>query len=36
MALDVLRIVEGQIAEIVTFGPEVFPAFDLPETLGED
>jgi RNA polymerase sigma-70 factor (ECF subfamily) len=30
MALDVLHIEEGLIAEVVTFGPEVFPAFALP------
>ena len=30
LALDVLRIQEGTIAEIVTFGPEVFAAFNLP------
>jgi RNA polymerase sigma-70 factor, ECF subfamily len=29
LALDVLRIEEGIITEIVTFGPEVFPAFAL-------
>ena len=33
MALDVLRIEEGIITEIVTFGPEVFPAFALPLVL---
>jgi RNA polymerase sigma-70 factor (TIGR02960 family) len=32
-ALDVLRIEDGDIAEIVTFGPSVYPAFDLPLTL---
>jgi RNA polymerase sigma-70 factor (TIGR02960 family) len=30
---DVLRIVDGQIAEITTFGPDLFPAFGLPPTL---
>ena len=30
---DVLRVVDGRIAEITTFGPEVFPQFGLPETL---
>jgi RNA polymerase sigma-70 factor (TIGR02960 family) len=30
---DVLRIENGLIAEITTFGPELFPAFDLPPTL---
>ena len=29
----VLRIQDGAIAEITTFGPELFPAFDLPPTL---
>ena len=32
--LDVLRIVDGRIAEITTFGPQLFPAFNLPPTLG--
>jgi RNA polymerase sigma-70 factor, ECF subfamily len=32
-ALDVLRIEDGDIAEIVTFGPSVYPAFGLPLTL---
>ena len=30
---DVLRIVRGRIAEITTFGPQLFPAFNLPPTL---
>ncbi|HYH92618.1 MAG TPA: RNA polymerase subunit sigma-70 [Candidatus Saccharimonadales bacterium] len=30
---DVLRIVDGRIAEITTFGPELFPAFGLAVTL---
>jgi RNA polymerase sigma-70 factor (TIGR02960 family) len=30
---DVLRIRDGKIAEITTFGPTLFPAFDLPPTL---
>jgi RNA polymerase sigma-70 factor (ECF subfamily) len=30
---DVLRVVDGRIAEITTFGPELFPAFNLPPTL---
>jgi RNA polymerase sigma-70 factor (ECF subfamily) len=30
---DVLRIRDGQIAEITTFGTELFPAFGLPPTL---
>jgi len=33
MAIDVLRIEEGLIADIVTFGPEVFPDFGLPPAL---
>jgi RNA polymerase sigma-70 factor (ECF subfamily) len=31
--LDVLRLVDGRISEIVAFGPELFPAFDLPAVL---
>jgi RNA polymerase sigma-70 factor (TIGR02960 family) len=30
---DVLRVVEGKIAEITTFGPEQFAEFSLPATL---
>jgi RNA polymerase sigma-70 factor (ECF subfamily) len=30
---DVLRVVDGRIAEITTFGPELFPVFGLPPTL---
>ncbi len=30
---DVLRIVGGRIAEITTFGPELFPQFGLPPTV---
>ena len=30
---DVLRVADGLIAEITTFGPELFPAFGLPPTL---
>lgn len=33
MAIDVLRIEDGMISEIITFGAEVFEAFGLPETL---
>jgi RNA polymerase sigma-70 factor, ECF subfamily len=33
MSLDVIRIEEGQVAEIVTFPPDLFPAFGLPPTL---
>jgi RNA polymerase sigma-70 factor (TIGR02960 family) len=32
MALDVLRIADGEIAEIVTFPPRFFPALGLPQT----
>ncbi len=31
--LDVLRIVDGAIAEITTFGPSTFPGFGLPADL---
>ena len=30
---DVLRVEDGRIAEITTFGPELFPEFGLPSTL---
>jgi RNA polymerase sigma-70 factor (ECF subfamily) len=33
LALDVLRIEDGAIADIVTFDAHVFPAFGLPTTL---
>jgi RNA polymerase sigma-70 factor (ECF subfamily) len=33
MAIDVLHIEEGEIAEIVTFAPRFFPALGLPATL---
>jgi RNA polymerase sigma-70 factor (ECF subfamily) len=33
VALDVLRVVDGKVAEILTFEPTLFPAFDLPATL---
>ena len=33
LAIDVLRIEEGQIAEVFTFGPQLFPAFGLPAML---
>jgi RNA polymerase sigma-70 factor (ECF subfamily) len=33
LALDVIRIVDGEVAEIVTFDDSVFPWFGLPETL---
>jgi RNA polymerase sigma-70 factor (TIGR02960 family) len=32
LAVDVLRIEEGAIAEIITFGPDVYPALGLPAT----
>ena len=31
--LDVLRVEDGTIAEITTFGAGLFAAFGLPETL---
>ncbi|ASO20906.1 RNA polymerase sigma-70 factor (ECF subfamily) [Actinoalloteichus hoggarensis] len=31
--LDVLRIEEGQVAEVTAFHPDVLPAFDLPMTM---
>jgi RNA polymerase sigma-70 factor (ECF subfamily) len=31
--LDVLRVVDGRIAEITTFGPRWFDALALPPTL---
>jgi RNA polymerase sigma-70 factor, ECF subfamily len=33
MALDVIRIERGRVAEIVTFPPAVLPSFGLPEKL---
>jgi RNA polymerase sigma-70 factor (ECF subfamily) len=30
---DVLRIVDGKVAEITTFGAALFPRFGLPATL---
>jgi RNA polymerase sigma-70 factor, ECF subfamily len=33
LALDVLRIEDGELAEIVTFPGDLFPAFDLPAKL---
>ena len=33
---DVLRVVDGRIAEITTFGTELFPAFGLPSTLDRE
>ena len=31
--LDVVRIVDGGVAEVTTFGPSLFPAFGLPDVL---
>jgi RNA polymerase sigma-70 factor (ECF subfamily) len=31
--LDVLRLQQGQVAEVISFVPELFPAFGLPLTL---
>jgi RNA polymerase sigma-70 factor, ECF subfamily len=31
--IDVLRIEDGEVAEIAVFHPDLFPAFGLPETL---
>ena len=33
MALDVIRIEEGRVAEIVTFPPAVIPSFGPPARL---
>src|SRR5690606_31100051 len=33
--LDVLRVEDGAVAEITTFGADLFPAFGLPATLPE-
>lgn len=33
LAIDVLRIEDGLVAEILSFAPPVFAAFDLPETV---
>jgi RNA polymerase sigma-70 factor (ECF subfamily) len=34
LALDVLRIADGLVAEITTFDDGLFPLFGLPTTLG--
>lgn len=34
LAIDVLRVQDGTVTEIVTFGSAVFEHFDLPATLG--
>jgi RNA polymerase sigma-70 factor (ECF subfamily) len=33
VAIDILKIEEGLVTEIVTFGPEFFPTFALPLTM---
>lgn len=33
VAMDVLRVEDGVIAEVITFGPDRFPLFGLPATL---
>ena len=33
LALDVLRVEEGKVVEIVAFPADLFPAFGLPPTL---
>jgi len=33
--VDVLRVVDGEIAEITTVGPALFVAHGMPETLGD-
>ncbi len=33
LVLNVLRVEAGQLVDIVGFGPEIFPAFDLPLSL---
>jgi RNA polymerase sigma-70 factor (ECF subfamily) len=33
--LDVIRIVDGQVAEVTTFGSSLFPAFGLPPVLAD-
>jgi hypothetical protein len=33
MSLDVLRIEDGAVVEIVVFEPHLFAAFDLPPVL---
>ncbi len=35
LALDVLTLADGLVADIVTFPPEVFPAFGLPPSLDD-
>jgi hypothetical protein len=31
----VIRVAGGKVAEVTTFGPELFPAFGLPATLDD-
>lgn len=31
--LDVIRVADGRIAEITTFGPSLLPSFGLPDVL---
>jgi RNA polymerase sigma-70 factor (ECF subfamily) len=33
LAIDVLRIEDGLVAEVTTFGPRWFPRFELPNAL---
>jgi RNA polymerase sigma-70 factor, ECF subfamily len=33
LALDVLRIEDGRVVEVVVFGPDAFPSFGLPSTM---
>jgi RNA polymerase sigma-70 factor, ECF subfamily len=33
LALDVLRMKDGKVADVVVFGAEVFPAFGLPQSM---
>jgi RNA polymerase sigma-70 factor (ECF subfamily) len=33
LALDILRVEDGRVADVVVFGPEIFPAFGLPRTM---
>ena len=36
VAVDILKVEEGVITEIVTFGPDVFPVFALPLTMDSE
>ena len=33
LALDVLRVEDGRVVEVVVFGPDAFPSFGLPSTM---